>query len=66
MLTDVITNFIAFDINKKIEYMNEFDYKVRASKLIKDIQVELEVINIENKIDFEISEALDKEQKDYI
>ena len=66
MLTDVITNFITFDINKKIEYMNEFDYKVRASKLIKDIQVELEVINIENSIDYQISEALDKEQRNYL
>ena len=66
MLTDVITNFITFDIGKKIEYMNEFDYKVRAQKLIKDIQVELEVINIENSIDYQISEALDKEQRNYI
>ena len=66
MLTDVITNFITFDIGKKIEYMNEFDYKVRAQNLIKDIQVELEVINIENNIDYQISEALDKEQRNYI
>ncbi len=66
MLTDVITNFITFDIDKKIMYMNEFDYKVRAQQLIKDIQVELEVINIENSIDYRISEALDKEQRNYI
>ncbi|MCH5166416.1 MAG: endopeptidase La [Erysipelotrichales bacterium] len=66
MLTDIITNFMPFDIAKKVAYMNEFDYVVRANNLIKDINLELQVINIETKIDDEIREKFDKEQRDYI
>ncbi len=66
MLTDVITNFMPFDIKKKVSYMNEFDCLVRANNLIKDINLELEVLNIENKIDEEIQDLLEKENRDYI
>ena len=66
MLTDIITNFLPIDMNKKREYMNEFDYILRANNLIRDINVELEVINIENKVDDEIRENMSKENRDYI
>ncbi|MCX4248339.1 MAG: endopeptidase La [Bacilli bacterium] len=66
MLTDIITNFMPFDIQRKVYYMNEFDYIARANRLIKDINLELEVITIESKIDDEIRETFDKEQRDYI
>ena len=66
MLTDIIANYMQFEYHKKIYYMNEFDYVARANKLIKDINLELEVINIETKIDDEIRETFDKEQRDYI
>ena len=66
MLTDVVTNYLPFDIHKKVQYMNEFDYLVRANDLIKDINVELEVINIESKIEDEIRESFDREQKELI
>lgn len=66
MLTDVVTNYLPFDIHKKVQYMNEFDYLVRANDLIKDINLELEVINIESKIEDEIRESFDKEQKELI
>lgn len=66
MLTDIITNFLPMDVSKKKEYMNEFDYVLRANNLIRDINVELEVINIENKVDDEIRENMSKENRDYI
>ena len=66
MLTDIITNYMPFDIKKKVSYMNEFDYVIRANSLIKDINLELQVIHIETKIDDELREAFDKEQRDYI
>ena len=66
MLTDIIANFLPIDMNKKREYMNEFDYISRANSLIRDINVELEVINIENKVDDEIRENMSKENRDYI
>lgn len=66
MLTDVITNFMPFEIKKKVSYMNEFDSLVRANNLIRDINLELQVLNIENKIDEEIQNLLEKENRDYI
>lgn len=66
MLTDVITNYMSFDIKRKVSYMNEFDYITRANNLIKDINLELEVLNIENKIDNQIQELVEKENRDYI
>ena len=66
MLTDIIANYMPFDLPKKISYMNEFDYLIRANNLIKDINVELEVLSIENKIDDEIRESFEKEQRDFI
>lgn len=66
MLTDIITNYMPFDLKKKVSYMNEFDTLIRANNLIKDINLELEVINIETKIDDEIREGFEKEQRDFI
>lgn len=66
MLTDVITNYMPFDIKKKVAYMNEFDYLNRANTLIKDINLELQVIHIEKKINDEINESLNKEERDFI
>ena len=64
MLTDVIAAYMSFDINKNIFYMNEFDYITRANQLIIDTNLELEVLNIETKIDDEIRKSFDKEQRD--
>ena len=66
MLTDIITNYMPFDIKKKVSYMNEFDHVLRANNLIKDINLELEVISIETRIDDEIRETLEKDQRDYL
>ena len=66
MLTDIIVSFLPMDQSKKLLYMNEFDYIKRAENLIKDINIELEVINLDTKIDDEIREKFEKEQRDYI
>ena len=66
MLTDIIANFLPLDIKKKNSYMNEFDYVVRAENLVKEINVEIEVLNLEGKIEEEIRDSFDKEQRDYI
>ena len=65
-ITDIIVTFLPMDQTKKLLYMNEFDYIKRASNLISDISIELEVINLDSKIDDEIREKFEKEQKDFI
>ncbi len=66
MLTDIIANFLPIDIKKKVSYMNEFDYVVRANNLIKELNVEIEVINLENRIEDEIRDNFEKEHREYI
>jgi len=66
LLTDIIVSFLPMDLNKKLLYMNEFNYVKRAENLIKDINIELAIISLDTKIDDEIREKLEKEQRDYI
>ena len=65
-LTDIIVSFLPLDKEKKLFYMNEFDYIKRAESLIKEINIELEVIELDTKIEDEIREKFEKEQRDYI
>ena len=65
-LTDIIVNFLKFPIDKKIAYMNEFNEVERAKMLVKDISVELEILSLDHKIDNEIRNGLEKEQKEFI
>ncbi len=66
MLTDIVANFLPLDRKKKQDYMNEFDYVVRAENLVKEINLEIEVLNLEDKIEEEIRDSFDKEQREYI
>lgn len=66
ILTDLVVNFLKFPMEKKLLYMNEFDETLRAKMLIKDLNIELEVIELNNKIDEEIRESFDNEQKEYL
>lgn len=65
-LTDIIVNFLKFPIDKKITYMNEFNEVERARMLIKDISIELEILSLDHKIDNEIRDSLEKEQKEFL
>lgn len=65
-LTDIIVNFLKFPIEKKIAYMNEFNEVERAKMLIKDISIELEILSLDHKIDNEIRDSLEKEQKEFL
>lgn len=65
-LTDIIVNFMKFSIDKKLLYMNEFNEITRAKMLIKDINVELEILSLDHKIDNEIRNNLEQEQKEFI
>lgn len=65
-LTDIIVNFLKFPIDKKLAYMNEFNEVERAKMLIKDISIELEILSLDHKIDNEIRDSLEKEQKEFL
>ena len=66
VLTDIILNFIKLPNNKKVVYMNEFDEVVRAKELIKELNIELELIKLNQKLESDIRKDFETEQKEYL
>lgn len=65
-VTDLITSFVPLNISKKLYYMNEFDYVKRAKTLVEDINVELEIIKLNERIEKEIRDNFEREQKEIV
>lgn len=65
-LTDIVANFLPLSYEKRLNFALDFSRKSRAKKLIKEINIELATIELENKIDIELKNDLDEMQKDMI
>ena len=64
-LTDVVTTFLPLTSTKKLEYMREINGGKRAYSLIKDINLEIEYNELEEKIDSNVHMKLEKEQEEF-
>lgn len=64
-LSDVVTSFIPLSTNKKIEYMQDVNGINRAIKLIKDISVEIKLLELDQEIDDKIDFNLSKSQEEF-
>lgn len=65
-LTDKIANFMPLNLEKKISLMVDLSRISRTKKLITEINVELAVLELENKIEIEFRKNLDQAQKELI
>ena len=65
-ITDVITSFMPFKFAKKTEYMECINAIKRAEKLIDDLSEEINISNIDKKIEEKLQENLEKSQREYI
>ncbi|HOP65660.1 MAG TPA: endopeptidase La [Bacilli bacterium] len=65
-LTDMITNFVPLSFTKKLEYMSQLNPLKRAEKLIEDLNVELEIIALDKKIEKKLRQGLEDSQKEFI
>ena len=65
-LTDYIGNFVPFNNDKKIELMHEPNRITRARKLINELNIEISILELENKIDNVLKKDLDDMQKEMI
>lgn len=63
-LTDTICNFVNFNINKKIKLVVEANKISRARKLIDELNVEIAISRLENKIELNLRSDLDQMQKE--
>ena len=65
-LTDVIVGFMPFTIEKKILYMEELNPLHRANALVYDLSIELQVAQLDMKLDDALRADFEKNQKEYI
>ncbi len=66
ILTDRIASFIPLTYEKKLGLMLDLSKTSRAKKLITELNVELAVLELENKIDNTLKKNLDNMQKEMI
>lgn len=65
-ITDQIALFLPLSIEKKLEYMEEINALKRAHRLIKDINLEIEIILLDEQIEENLSTELENTQKEFI
>ncbi|MGM9834494.1 MAG: endopeptidase La [Bacilli bacterium] len=65
-LTDIITSFIPFSIDKKMLYMEEINALHRANALIYDLNIELQVVELDEKLDEALRNDFEQNQKEII
>ena len=65
-ITDIITSFVPLKFQKKLIYMQEINAIKRATNLVHDLKLELEVLKIDEKIDESVRYELEESQRDFI
>jgi len=65
-ITDMITLFIPFSIDKKLMYMEEINALKRAEQLIIDLAIETQMLELDLKIDENLRMELDNSQREFI
>ena len=66
MVTDIITAFLPFSLDKKILYMEEKSPLARANALVYDISIELEILKLDSKLDEVLQTDMEKNQREFI
>ena len=65
-LTDVIADYLNTNFERKLEYLNTINPHTRVMMILKDIQKEIDIFEVEKNIEGKLKNALDKSQKEYI
>ena len=65
-LTDIIVSFLPFTTEKKLLYLQEMNPLHRANALVYDLSVELQVVQLNTKLDDALREDFEQNQKEYI
>ncbi|MEG2351578.1 MAG: LON peptidase substrate-binding domain-containing protein, partial [Bacilli bacterium] len=65
-LSDVISNYLPLTFERKYEYLKMVNPHARVMMNLEDIQKELDIYEIESKIDANLKMGLDKSQKEFI
>lgn len=66
LLTDLITSFVPFPLEKKLQYLEEVNAYYRANALIYDLNIEIQVVELDEKIDEVLRIDFENNQKEYL
>ena len=64
-LTDIVAGFLPINFNKKKNYILELDPYTRVKMLIKDMNEDIKLIELEEKIEREVNADLENSQKEF-
>ena len=65
-ITDVIASYLPFNINKKLEYMQNINPLKRAKALIKDMLEEIKLSELDSELDEKVDERLMNDQRKFV
>ena len=65
-ITDIIVSFMPFSIEKKLLYMQEINPLHRANALVYDLSIELQVAQLDLKLDDALREDFERNQKEFV
>ena len=65
-LADVTANYLPVSFERKYEYLNTINPHTRVMMCLEDIQKELDIFEIEKKLDVKLKKELDNSQKEFI
>ncbi len=65
-ITDIIVSFMPFTIEKKLLYMQEINPLHRANALVYDLSIELQVAQLDTKLEDALRNDFEQNQKEYV
>lgn len=65
-ITDIIVSFMPFTIEKKLLYMQEINPLHRANALVYDLSIELQIAQLDLKLDDALREDFEQNQKEFV
>ncbi len=65
-LTDLLAAFLPLSLNRKLAYLLEVDPTIRVMMLLEDIKEDLQIIELEEKINEEVTKNIERSQKEYL
>lgn len=66
VISDIVCQFLPTSPKRKLEYLEIDNPSIRVKMLLQDIKDEVDIIELENKIDLELRQELEKSQKEFL
>ncbi len=64
-LADVITSHVIVDLNTRQDILETISIKKRLNKILREINREIEILNVEKRIQGRVKQQIEKNQKEY-